>query len=449
MGVDNQETSSAKNWFTWALLALLPGLTGWCIVLTQKQIQQNRTDNYHQISQQQKDEFLQKYEEWNRLSEREKMENPWGSGPYGGPEMQRKLMLHQEERLLADLPELAAETDLPEELGEMLYGPGWKLRVQKYQKQIEYQEILGIFSSILLLTGGLVLLIGILLRLAALRRTKKGEADAKTKSPKTAGPTAADKNSSEQPSKVSEEKKEKEEEEEVHLFTRKTPRQKPSARPCANVPSESNGQPQPTIPSTAASIKSSSPAVSPAASSSSLSAGAAAALLTESEPAVSDPILSSLMTPIPVVQGLSDLSEQMSAIREFAAEQQNQVKKLQDGYDWMLIKRFCLRIIRCVDNIEDRMRQLQKDNQDISALKDIRDEILFALESSGLEQFEPEVGLEYRGLERYAEAIKEKESTSEPEKSGRIAEVVRPGYQYLINDEEVKIVRCAQVKLYA
>jgi len=81
MGVDNQETSSAKNWFTWALLALLPGLTGWCIVLTQKQIQQNRTDNYHQISQQQKDEFLQKYEEWNRLSEREKMENPWGSGP--------------------------------------------------------------------------------------------------------------------------------------------------------------------------------------------------------------------------------------------------------------------------------------------------------------------------------------------------------------------------------
>ena len=449
MGVDNQETSSAKNWFTWALLALLPGLTGWCIVLTQKQIQQNRTDNYHQISRQQKDEFLQKYEEWNRLSEREKMENPWGSGPYGGPEMQKKLMLHQEERLLADLPELAAETDLPEELGEMLYGPGWKLRVQKYQKQIEYQEILGIFSSILLLTGGLVLLIGILLRLATLRRVKKGEADAKPKSPKTASPTAADKNSSEQPSKVSEEKKEKEEEEEVHLFTRKTPRQKPSARPCANAPSESNGQPQPTIPRAAASIKSSPPAVSPAESSSSLSAGAAAALLTEPEPAVSDPILSSLMTPIPVVQGLSDLSEQMSAIREFAAEQQNQVKKLQDGYDWMLIKRFCLRIIRCVDNIEDRMRQLQKDNQDISALKDIRDEILFALESSGLEQFEPEVGLEYRGLERYAEAIKEKENNSEPEKSGRIAEVVRPGYQYLINDEEVKIVRCAQVKLYA
>lgn len=449
MSVDNQETSTAKKWFTWALLALLPGLTGWCIVLTQKQIQQNRRDNYHHLSQQQKDEFLQKYEEWNRLSEREKMENPWGSGPYGGPEIQKKLMLHQEERLLADLPELAAETDLPEELGEMLYGPGWKLKVRQYQKQIEYQEILGVFSSILLLTGSLVLLIGILVRLTALRRNKKSKADEKAKLPTTAGPTAADKNSSAQPSTVSQEKKEKEEEEEVHLFTRKSPRQKPSARPCANTPSESIEHPKPTIPRTAASLKSSPPAVSPAESSSSLSGGAAAALLTEPEPAVSDPILSSLMTPMPVVQGLSDLSEQMSAIREFAAEQQNQVKKLQDGYDWMLIKRFCLRIIRCVDNIEDRMRQLQKDNQDISVLKDIRDEILFALESSGLEPFEPEVGLEYRGLERYAEAIKEKESTSEPAKSGRIAEVVRPGYQYLINDEEVKIVRCAQVKLYA
>lgn len=444
---DNQKTSSAKNWLTWALLALLPGLTGWCIVLTQRQIQQNRTENYQQISRQQKDEFLQKYEEWDRLSAQEKMDNPWGSGPYGGPEMQKKLTLHQEERLLADLPELVAETDLPNELGEVLYGPGWRLRVQKYQKQIEYQEILSIFSSILLLTGGLILVIGMLLRLAALRRNKKREA-AETGSEKTARPTAADKNSSDRQSTVSEGKKEKEEEEEVHLFTRKSARRNPSTGPSANAPSESIGWPQPAAPRAAGAGKSSPPAVYPAESSSSLSAGAAAALLTEPEPAPSDPILSSLMTPIPVVQGLSDLSEQMSAIREFAAEQQNQVKKLQDGYDWMLIKRFCLRIIRCVDNIEDRMRQLQKGNQDISALKDIRDEILFALESSGLEQFEPEVGLEYRGLERYAEAVKEKESTSEPEKSGRIAKVVRPGYQYLINDEEVKIVRCAQVKLY-
>jgi molecular chaperone GrpE (heat shock protein) len=155
------------------------------------------------------------------------------------------------------------------------------------------------------------------------------------------------------------------------------------------------------------------------------------------------------MAPIPVVQGLSEISEQMSAIREFAAEQQNQVKKFQDGYDWMLIKRFCLRIIRCIDNLEERIRQLQKDHQDVSVLKDVRDEILFALESSGVEQYEPEIGLDYRGLERYAESVREKVENSDPEKSGHIAEVVRPGYQYLLNDEEVKIVRCAQVKLYA
>jgi len=150
-----------------------------------------------------------------------------------------------------------------------------------------------------------------------------------------------------------------------------------------------------------------------------------------------------------VAKELTELTEQMSAIREFAAKQQTQVKKLQDGYDWMLIKRFCLRIIRCIDNVEDRIRQRQEQKKDTSILEDIRDELAFALESSGVEAYDPELNRDYRGLEKYAEAVKERKDNEDPEKTGKIAEIVRSGYQYLINDEEVKIVRCAQVKLYA
>ncbi|UCF15675.1 MAG: hypothetical protein JSW59_19955, partial [Phycisphaerales bacterium] len=65
------------------------------------------------------------------------------------------------------------------------------------------------------------------------------------------------------------------------------------------------------------------------------------------------------------------------------------------------------------------------------------------------EQFEPETNSEYRGQEKYAEAVKDKLDCDDPEQTGRIANVIRPGYQYFINDENVKIVRPAQVRLYA
>ena len=46
------------------------------------------------------------------------------------------------------------------------------------------------------------------------------------------------------------------------------------------------------------------------------------------------------------------------------------------------------------------------------------------------------------------EAVRSRVTTEDEALCGCIAEIVRPGYQYLISDDDVKIVRCAQVKLY-
>jgi molecular chaperone GrpE (heat shock protein) len=125
------------------------------------------------------------------------------------------------------------------------------------------------------------------------------------------------------------------------------------------------------------------------------------------------------------------------------------MRKLQDGYDWMIIRRFCLRIIRCVDNIDDRIIRLYEKGEEAAVyLEDIRDELVFALEASGIEQFGPDLNVSFKGLEKHAEAVRERIFTEDDGLVGCIAEVTRPGYQYLVNDEDVKIVRCAQVKLY-
>jgi len=150
----------------------------------------------------------------------------------------------------------------------------------------------------------------------------------------------------------------------------------------------------------------------------------------------------------PMNRALLEMSAQISAIRDYAASQQDRVEKLQNGYDWNIIRQFALRIIRCVDNLEQRVDN-QKDESDAAEqLTDIRDELLFALESSGIEQFMPELDSPYSGQERTAEAVKEKESCTDPERVGKIAAVVKPGYQYVIDEDNAKVVRTARVRLY-
>jgi molecular chaperone GrpE (heat shock protein) len=150
----------------------------------------------------------------------------------------------------------------------------------------------------------------------------------------------------------------------------------------------------------------------------------------------------------PISNTLTELTEQVAAIREYASGQQGRLEKLQDGYDWNIIKTFCLRVIRCIDNLESRIGRLSEQDSKAVHLEEIRDELIFALESSGVEQFRPEINSDYRGQEKYAEAIKEKESCKDSKRKGKIAKVIRPGYQYFISEENVKVVRPAQVKLF-
>ncbi|MBW8039658.1 MAG: hypothetical protein FVQ85_06620 [Planctomycetes bacterium] len=150
----------------------------------------------------------------------------------------------------------------------------------------------------------------------------------------------------------------------------------------------------------------------------------------------------------PINNTLSELTQQVSAIREYAASQQGRLTKLQDGYDWNIMRTFCLRIIRSIDNLEKRISRLAEQNLEVVDLEEVRDEMLFALESSGVEQFEPEINSDYHGQEKYAEAVKDKECSDGPKMTGKIAKIIRPGYQYFIDEDNSKVVRPAQVKLF-
>jgi molecular chaperone GrpE (heat shock protein) len=156
--------------------------------------------------------------------------------------------------------------------------------------------------------------------------------------------------------------------------------------------------------------------------------------------------------PTPVIEEpisvLKDLSEHVSAIREYATLQQGRMEKLQDGYDWNIIRNFCLRIIRCIDNLDARIIALSTEGSDVSNLEEVRDELIFSLESSGVESFEPQLNTDYHSQEKMLEAIKDKVPTDDAGVHGKVAKVVRCGYHYLIEDDTVKVIRPCQVSLF-
>ena len=148
-----------------------------------------------------------------------------------------------------------------------------------------------------------------------------------------------------------------------------------------------------------------------------------------------------------VAKTVEDFAVQFNAIRDYAAYQQQRLAKLEDGYDWNIIKHFCMRVIRCIDNLDSRIAETGNHGGDEN-LRQMRDELAFVLESSGVEAFSAQLGSEYKGQESRIEVVDEKEYTDDPAVAGTIAQVVKPGYQCVLSSDRVKIVRPAQVRLY-
>jgi len=446
------------NWIILALVLVIPGAAGlgWGH-LQKRSIETQTAEAIKAVSDAPSaEEYLAMYNQWFELTPAQKVENPWGQGQYGGPDIQKRLRQDQSLRFTADLPDL--DTGLksyPQQLADVLYGVGWDQHLAEFQQQRERRDLITTVSVISASAGVLIFCGGLIkCLLALLLKKKQGESSDLSQSV-----TVTQKNkSSAQPKAAAKEKKHKKDTPPVvdRPDTADAKKEHPASE---DKPAHHRGY----FESVTANEKRPKPATSSQTSPVSAAIAAAVSVLDPApvsdgesyfgwamEPEEENIAISTMMTTKPVVKhGLTELTEEVSAIRQYAVAQQDQMRKLQDGYDWVIIRRFCLRVIRCIDNLDDQMSRLEeKDQVLMTCMEDIRDELIFALESSGVEQFQPDLNTPFKGLEKYAEAIRQRIPAPDASQAGTIAEIIRPGYQYLISDDDVKIVRCAQVKLY-
>lgn len=436
----------SKTWAIWAILFLLAGVIGLGKVLVERRAEQLQTSAHREQYSEASIGYLERYNQWCQLTPEEQQDNPWGQGLYGGGKDTEQFREEQHTRLKADLSALAAGVKKPQTLADVLYGHGWQHEVDKYRKQKELRDAIAVASMVSTLAG-IIMLFGYAVKRFAKTRANRSEASKIDSSGIFI--------KQEEYEAETDTKTETGTEQEMEVISpKKSPDQSDSdAGQFAN---EHLSQEV-----AVASGEESRPGNS---------AGYFQGLGTQQERSGSTAVkellrgrgggledlggrsaiqVDTLMSTEPVKQDdLSELTQEVSAIREFAAQQQDRVRQLQDGYDWGIIKRFCIRVIRCIDNLDDRIKKLCEEGLDTEYMEDVRDELVFSLESSGVEQFEPELGSDYRGQEKLAEAVRTREPADSPDLTGKIAEIVRPGYKYVVSDEDMKVVRSSRVKLY-
>ncbi|MBN1126177.1 MAG: nucleotide exchange factor GrpE [Sedimentisphaerales bacterium] len=428
----------SKLWIIWALLLVVIGMTGLGYVVTDKYKEKLALTPYQERFSESRDEYLVSYEQWSQLSEEEKHENPWGQGKYGGEKTKEQLIREQPARLKANLVDLARGIKEPHPLADMLYGSLWRKEVADYRKKLEIRDNIAI-SATICLAAGLLLTLGYLSRVIVgkiAHHDSSSDHSVKERGKKNRAET----NLQDRSIRAVKDGPES--------FVEKTFREHSSSGPLRNSPKREKqigyfeaarlkDQPEPKTPSTASKV--SKPVTV-----------STEEMAEHFEPRAGFEDVTTLMSTDPVgeVDHLTELTHEMSAIREFAAQQQDRVRQLQEGYDWNIIKRFCMRVIRCVDNLEGRIEKFQEQGLETDCFEDVRDELVFALESSGVEQFEPELESDYKGNEKNVEAVRTRIKTKDAKLKGKIAQIVRPGYKYIVSEDEHRVVRCAQVKLY-
>lgn len=144
---------------------------------------------------------------------------------------------------------------------------------------------------------------------------------------------------------------------------------------------------------------------------------------------------------------VSGVNGTITGIRDYLSENNKMLQRLQEGYDFQILKNFVRQITRSISSLDDELSRLT-DSDARQALEDTRDDLIDLLERNNVVQIIPAVGTAYEGMQKYAEVLQEKVKSDLTDMIGHIAAVERIGYKYEFNDGQERIIQPAQVKLY-
>lgn len=148
-----------------------------------------------------------------------------------------------------------------------------------------------------------------------------------------------------------------------------------------------------------------------------------------------------------VDQDMNRIESLVTGMRDYLSESNQHMVRLQEGYDYSVLKRIVKPVIQVANGLESLETRLSKKSES-EEVRVLWLDLLDSLEQNGIERLRVEENDDFSKIRKMAEATSAKEPTTDPEKVGTVAQVVRPGYCYVYNQDKRRLVVPAQVKLY-
>ena len=136
------------------------------------------------------------------------------------------------------------------------------------------------------------------------------------------------------------------------------------------------------------------------------------------------------------------MKDEVSALRKLTLEKDSKIQRYEEGYDQKNIKEFREELFRIIHFIEEKKKE-----DDSEALIEVHEDLGLLLEEVHIKKIPIEIGEKYEGKEKVA-IVKKVKLTDSIEQDGLIATQVRNGYFIQTTEENIKVLRPAEIIVY-
>ena len=144
---------------------------------------------------------------------------------------------------------------------------------------------------------------------------------------------------------------------------------------------------------------------------------------------------------------IADIENLLGSLKEFVAEQKQEIRRMQDGYDWSVVNGLCLGIIDVVDRIDEELRS-SNSKKEKNRLNEVRGLLVIMLETHHVTEIQPDEKKNYSQAESDDRCEIVFCDTEKEDMHGKLAKVVQSSFVYEGPKGNDKVVRRAKIEVY-
>ncbi len=144
---------------------------------------------------------------------------------------------------------------------------------------------------------------------------------------------------------------------------------------------------------------------------------------------------------------IGDIENLLGSLKEFVAEQKQEIRRMQDGYDWSVVNGLCLGIIEVLDSLDEEINSSSKEIE-ISRLSDTRGLLLTMLESHHVAELKPDSKKDYSKFESDDNLEIIFCDSENDDEQGKISKILHSSFVYEGAQGDNRTIRRAKIEVY-